>query len=172
MGHAPPSLVASSARPRPRRLHRRGHRHEPNGLLVPLDSMNGETQLYTLFQQRGEPIDWQADAARDAQRVLAALRLHRDVRAQPGGLALRPRLVQRDRASRPRRAICTLVIPAELAGRARRSRGTAIKNDPSYTGGLVGFALIGGETHYTNTTLVRQRSASALQPAGRRGSRR
>jgi hypothetical protein len=28
--------------------------------------------------------------------------------------------------------------------------GTVIKSDPNYTGGVVGFALIGGETHYTN----------------------
>src|SRR5262249_15906158 len=28
--------------------------------------------------------------------------------------------------------------------------GTTIKNDPAYKGGLVGFALVGGETHYTN----------------------
>ncbi|HEY4117296.1 MAG TPA: hypothetical protein VGM56_05550, partial [Byssovorax sp.] len=35
----------------------------PNGLLVPIDSSaGGEEQLYTLFQQRGEAIDWQADA--------------------------------------------------------------------------------------------------------------
>ena len=31
---------------------------QPNGLVCPQDSTNGETQLYTLFAQLGEPIDW------------------------------------------------------------------------------------------------------------------
>src|SRR5437764_14694081 len=35
---------------------------EPNGTQVPINTNNGETQLFTLFQSRGEPIDWQLDA--------------------------------------------------------------------------------------------------------------
>ena len=35
---------------------------QPNGLVVPLDSMNGEVQLYTLFTNLGEAIDWKTDA--------------------------------------------------------------------------------------------------------------
>src|SRR5262245_33512143 len=36
---------------------------EPNGLQVPLDSMNGETQLDQLFSSLGDPVDWKNDAA-------------------------------------------------------------------------------------------------------------
>src|ERR1051325_710139 len=36
--------------------------NEPNGLQIPRDSMNMEVQLYTLFTNRGEPIDWLMDA--------------------------------------------------------------------------------------------------------------
>jgi hypothetical protein len=38
-----------------------------------------------------------------------------------------------------------------------------IKNDPAYTGGLVGFALVGGETHYSNSAYDQQ--CSACNPA-------
>src|ERR1019366_5433575 len=34
---------------------------EPNGLAVPIDS-SPETQLYTLFSNRGETINWKTDA--------------------------------------------------------------------------------------------------------------
>jgi MYXO-CTERM domain-containing protein len=49
----------------------------------------------------------------------------------------------------------TLVVPGSLVGTA--FNGTVIQNDPAYTGGTVGFALIGpsgsgDETHYTNAS--------------------
>ncbi len=42
--------------------------------------------------------------------------------------------------------------------------GTAIKSDPAYMGGLVGFALVGGETHYTNPAY--DTLCSACNPPG------
>ncbi|HEY8091369.1 MAG TPA: MopE-related protein, partial [Polyangiaceae bacterium] len=41
-----------------------------------------------------------------------------------------------------------LVAPNSAVGTT--FTGTVIKSDPAYTGGVVGFALVGGETHYTN----------------------
>ena len=121
---------------------------EPNGLAVPIDS-SPEVQLYTLFQQRGESINWQTDAHTTPERVLAALRLHRHLRAQPGGLPLRARLVQRHgHAAAGERSAPARARPTPPVGTT--FNGTVIKNDPNYTGGVVGFALIGGETHYTN----------------------
>ena len=35
---------------------------EPNGTVVPRDSMNGEVQLFTYFNQAGEAIDYIADS--------------------------------------------------------------------------------------------------------------
>src|SRR5688572_25167725 len=43
---------------------------QPNGAVMPIDSMNGEVQLYTLFGQRGEPIDYQTDASGEPSSFL------------------------------------------------------------------------------------------------------
>ena len=43
-----------------------------------------------------------------------------------------------------------LVLPNSPVGTT--FSGTAISKDPAYKGGVVGFALVGGETHYTNAS--------------------
>ncbi len=55
----------------------------PLGLLVPVDS-SPETQLSTLFSNRGEAIDWHNDAMTTLNCVRPRLRVYRDVRAQSG----------------------------------------------------------------------------------------
>jgi hypothetical protein len=39
---------------------------QPNGQIMPVDSFNGEIQLYTLFANLGEPINYHRDAAQSA----------------------------------------------------------------------------------------------------------
>ena len=35
---------------------------QPNGLVVPIDSKNGETQIYTMLQQKEPGVNWQTDS--------------------------------------------------------------------------------------------------------------
>lgn len=120
---------------------------EPNGLAVPIDS-SPEIQLYTLFSQRGESINWQTDAhvtpnvfsplcGFSATYVLNQAGSH-------FGLAW-----YNDTGTQPTAADLHVLVPANSAV-GTMFNGTAIKSDPAYTGGVVGFALVGGETHYTN----------------------
>ena len=121
---------------------------EPNGLPVPHDS-SPEIQLYTLFSQRGENVNWQTDAhvtpasfsplcGFTATYVLNQAGSH-------FGLAW-----YNDTGSPPQPSqLYQLVAPNSPVGTT--FSGTVIKNDPNYKGGLVGFALVGGETHYTNS---------------------
>ena len=120
---------------------------EPNGLAVPIDS-SPEVQLYTLFTERGESINWQTDAhtTPNAFSPLCGFTATY-VLNQAGshfGLAW-----YNDTGVTPAASdLHQLVAANSPVGTS--FTGTVIRSDPSYTGGLVGFALIGGETHYTN----------------------
>jgi len=120
----------------------------PNGLLVPIDS-SPEIQLYTLFSQRGETIDWHNDAhiTPNAFSPLCGFTATY-VLNQAGshfGLAW-----YNETGTAPAATDLHVLVPANSAVGTMFS-GTTIKSDPAYTGGLVGFALVGGETHYTNS---------------------
>ncbi len=120
---------------------------EPNGLAVPIDS-TPETQLYTLFTSRGESINWQTDAhtTPNAFSPLCGFTATY-VLNQAGshfGLAW-----YNDTGTTPAATDLHQLVAANSAVGTTFS-GTVIRSDPAYTGGLVGFALIGGETHYTN----------------------
>jgi UTRA domain len=120
---------------------------EPNGLVVPIDS-SPEVQLYTLFQQRGENINWQTDAHTTPNSFSPLCGFTATyVLNQAGshfGLAW-----YNDTGTTPQPSQLYTLVPANSPV-GTMFTGTAIKNDPNYTGGLVGFALVGGETHYTN----------------------
>jgi hypothetical protein len=122
--------------------------HEPNGLSVPIDS-SPEIQLYTLFSQRGENINWQTDAHTSPASFSPLCGFTATyVLNQAGshfGLAW-----YNDTGTPPQPSqLYQLVAPNSPVGTT--FNGTVIKNDPNYLGGLVGFALVGGETHYTNS---------------------
>jgi len=120
---------------------------EPNGLAVPIDS-SPETQLYTLFSSRGENINWQTDAHPTPNQFSPLCGFTATyVLNQAGshfGLAW-----YNDTGTKPTAAELHQLVAANSAVGTTFS-GTVIKSDPAYTGGVVGFALIGGETHYTN----------------------
>jgi MYXO-CTERM domain-containing protein len=121
---------------------------EPNGLVVPLDSMNGEVQLYTMFASRGEPIDWQADGL-TAPSVFSPLcdftaEFILNEAGSHFGLAW-----YNSTGTAPQPSDLHVIMPANTpVGTVVTS--TDIKNDPSYLGGLIGFALVGGQTHYSD----------------------
>jgi hypothetical protein len=143
--------------------------YKPSGLLVPVDSSaSGEEQLYTLFKDRGENITsttWWADAqitptafsplcGFTATFVLNEAGSH-------FGLAW-----YNETGTAPAASDLHLLVPANSAV-GTTFTGTAIKSDPNYAGGLVGFALIGGETHYTNSAYDTEcTNTGVCNPAG------
>src|ERR1700722_1867208 len=112
----------------------------PLGLLVPIDS-SPEVQLYTLFSQRGENLDWHADAhiTPNAFSPLCGFTATY-ILNQAGshfGLAW-----YNDTGTTPAATDLHQLVAANSAVGTTFS-GTVIRSDPAYTGGLVGFALIG-----------------------------
>jgi hypothetical protein len=157
------SLVASTA---PAQIHEPNNVSVmPNGLLVPIDS-SPEVQLSTLFTSRGENIDEHSDAhiTPNAFSPLCGFTAT-FVLNQAGshfGLAW-----YNETGIQPQPSdLHNLLPPNSLVGAV--FNGTAIKNDPAYTGGLVGFALVGGRriTRTRRTT----RSARHRPPATRRAT--
>jgi hypothetical protein len=134
---------------------------EPNGLAVPIDS-SPEEQLYTLFSSRGENINWQTDAHPTPNQFSPLCGFTATyVLNQAGshfGLAW-----YNDTGTTPTAAELHQLVAANSAVGTTFS-GTVIKNDPAYTGGVVGFALIGGETHYTNDAY--DQSCTSCSPPG------
>lgn len=135
---------------------------EPNGVVVPLDSMNGEVQLYSFFQSRGEPIDWQQDAHATpdtfsplcgftATYVLNEAGSHFGLAwYNANGQAPQPQDLHMIMA--PNSPVGTMITSSD------------IKKDPAYAGGLVGFALVGGQTHFTESKWDQQ--CGACNPPG------
>ncbi|APR78082.1 Hypothetical protein A7982_03429 [Minicystis rosea] len=137
---------------------------EPNGLQVPIDTSgnNGESQLYTLFSNQGDAVDWQADAHTTPNAFSPLCGFTATfVLNQAGshfGLAW-----YNETGTIPQTSDLHILVPANSAV-GTTFNGTSIKNDPNYAGGLVGFALVGGETHYTNPAY--NRICSGCNPAG------
>jgi hypothetical protein len=135
---------------------------EPNGLVIPRDSMNGETQLYTLFTNRGEPIDWIADGKTTpnsfSPRCGFGATYILNEAGSHFGLAW-----YNDKGTAPSAAELHVIVPANSPLGTTFSGADIIK-DPAYGGGQIGFALIGGETHYSNPAY--DNVCSACSPAG------
>src|SRR5688572_15357650 len=115
---------------------------EPNGLVVPRDSNNGETQIHQLFAQRGEQINW-IDHALEVPETFSPLCdfvVSLVLRGSSSRLPFGWYNVPPAGASAPTPAQITELIPCDAAvGPAITSQ--PIKSHPNYTGGLVGFAL-------------------------------
>jgi hypothetical protein len=122
---------------------------EPNGLQVPIDS-SPEIQLYTLFQQRGEAINWQTDAHVTPNAFSPLCGFTATYVLNQAGSHFGLAWYNETGSPPPATDLHLLVPPNSPVG--TMFTGTAIKNDPAYMGGLVGFALMGGETHYTNAS--------------------
>jgi MYXO-CTERM domain-containing protein len=118
--------------------------NEPNGTQIPLDSNNGETQLYSLFANLGEPINWLSDAG-TSPNTFSPL------------CGFTATYVLNEAGSHFGLAWYNVATPADLhilipanAAVGTQAAGADIKSDPAYTGGFVGFALVGGQTHYAD----------------------
>jgi MYXO-CTERM domain-containing protein len=121
---------------------------EPNGLQVPQPAPSNEISLDVFFAQRGEGIDWQADASTTPNAFsplcgFTATYVLNDA-GSSFGLAW-----YNETGTQPTPAQLYPLVPAGAAV-GTMFTGTSIMSDPNYLGGLVGFALVGGQTHYTN----------------------
>ena len=125
---------------------------QPNGSIMPVDSANGEVQVYTLFQQRGEAIDYQTDAATQPTvfsplcDFKATFLLHESA----SNLGVGWYNVDPAAVSPPTAADIHIVVPA-FTPVGTVVTGADIKADPAYKGGLIGFAIIGSgfQIHYS-----------------------
>jgi hypothetical protein len=125
---------------------------QPNGNIMPVDSANGEIQIYTLFQQRGEAINYQTDASTEPTvfsplcDFKATFLLHESA----SNLGVGWYNVDPAAVAPPTAAEIHIIVPAFTAV-GTVILGTDIKADPAYKGGLIGFAIIGSgfQIHYS-----------------------
>lgn len=123
---------------------------EPNGLVVPRDSANGEIQLYTFFQQQGENIQWQKDgnSKPDVFSPLCGFQATYVLNQAGSHFGLAWYNVDPNATQPPTGGLLHQIVPPNSPVGSVFT-GADIKKDPAYKGGLVGFALIGGQTHYS-----------------------
>lgn len=123
---------------------------QPNGAVMPVDSANGEVQLYTLFSNLGEPIDYQQDGNTQPAvfSPLCDFKAKFVLSQTASSLSVGWYNVDPNAMQAPADADIHVIVPA---GTPVGTEITAadIKNDPAYQGGLVGFALVGWQTHYS-----------------------
>jgi hypothetical protein len=123
---------------------------EPDNTVVPRDSKNGETQLYTLFQNRNDPVDWLADAHTTPATFSPLCNFSATFVLHQAGSSFAVGWYNADpnATTAPTGAAIHVIVPAGTAVGAVITSQT-IKSDPAYAGGLIGFALMGDQIHYS-----------------------
>ncbi|XXT15865.1 MopE-related protein [Sorangium sp. So ce429] len=123
---------------------------QPNGEIMPRDSMNGEVQLYTLFTRREEAIDYRADGNTEPATFSPLCGFTAELVLSQTGARLGVGWYNVDPAATapPARADIHEIVPAGSPVGAVITSAD-IRSDPAYAGGQIGFALIGAQTHYT-----------------------
>lgn len=123
---------------------------QPSGMVVPVDSMNGEVQLDTFFSERGEGVDWVADARNEPDTFsplcdfTASLLLHEAGSSLGvGWYNVVPGATSPPAASE----IYEIVPPGAAVGTT--ITGATIRGDARYLGGDIGFALMRSPPHFT-----------------------
>ncbi len=122
---------------------------QPNGTIMPRDAQNGEVQLYTFFADRGETIDYQADA-------------HATPATFSPACDFRVTLMLRQSQSRfafgwynasatglpPEAGDLHTLLPSD-APVGTQVTAAKIRDDPAWQGGLIGFAYLTPQVFYT-----------------------
>ncbi|MFO0759568.1 MAG: MYXO-CTERM sorting domain-containing protein [Byssovorax sp.] len=117
---------------------------EPNGAVIPIDSNNGEVQLYSLFANLNEPINWLSDAGTSPNTFSPLCGFSATYVLNEAGSHFGLSWYNVGDAGN----LHPLIAPNAPVGTT--AAGADIKNDPAYAGGFVGFALVGGQTHYAD----------------------
>jgi MYXO-CTERM domain-containing protein len=120
---------------------------EPNGTIIPRDSMNGEVQLYSLFQQLGDPVDWQNDSGVKPDQFSPLCNFTATFVLNEAGSHFGLAWYNSTNVAPTPADLIMIMPPNSPVGTVINSAN--IINDPNYRGGLIGFALIGGQTHYS-----------------------
>jgi MYXO-CTERM domain-containing protein len=117
---------------------------QPNGTAVPIDSMNGETQIYTMLKNREPGVDWQKDSntTPDVFSPLCGFTAELVLRQTGSSLAVGWYNIDPARTAAPTTAEIYQVIAAGSPV-GTKITGASIRGDSRYKGGLIGFALIG-----------------------------
>ncbi len=125
---------------------------QPNGLVVPVDSANGETQLYSFFTNRGEAIDWIADASREPDTFSPLCEFTAEFVLNEAGnhLGVGWYNVIPGATTAPSPSDIYEIIPAGAAV-GTTATGASIRADSRYLGGEIGFALIRTPPHFTES---------------------
>jgi MYXO-CTERM domain-containing protein len=123
---------------------------QPNGTVMPVDSMNGETQLYTLFSDAGETLDYRADGASSPAVFSPLCAFRATFVLKQSGSSLGVGWYNADPAATTPPALGDIhvIVPAGTAVGAVITAAD-IRTDAAYAGGQIGFALVGGQTFYT-----------------------
>jgi hypothetical protein len=123
---------------------------QPNGLVVPRAAPSGEQNLSVFFSARGEAIDWIADAntTPDTFAPLCGFTAEFVLNEAGGRFGLAWYNADPAATAPPTGALLKTIIVAGAAV-GTKITGADIAKDPAYKGGLIGFALVGGQTHYT-----------------------
>ncbi len=123
----------------------------PNGTTIPRDSGPKETQLSTLFANRGEAINFVADGfpKPDTFSPLCNFKATMLLRESASDLAVGWYNADPSASLPPaQNAIFEIFSTANNNVNATFT-GDDIRNDPRYTGGLIGFALIRNPPHFS-----------------------
>ena len=120
----------------------------PNGMVVPVDSANGEIQLNTFFSGRGEAIDWVNDALNEPDTFSPLCDFTATLVLKQSGSSIGVGWYNVVPGAVEAPTDIYEIVPAGAAV-GTSVTGTSIRDDPNYLGGEIGFALIRTPPHYT-----------------------
>ena len=123
---------------------------QPNGLVVPQAAPSGEQNLSVFFSGRGEAIDWITDANTTPDTFAPLCGFTAEFVLNQAGSRFGLAWYNVDAAATAPPVGGDLhVLVAAGAPVGTKVTGADIAKDPAYKGGLIGFALVGGQTHYS-----------------------
>lgn len=135
---------------------------EPNALVVPIDSTlpphsNREVQIYNVLQMRDSALDWQRDSNTKPEvfSPLCSFTAELILKETASRLGIGWYNVNMSTNTPPPYNEIYEIIPAN-ATVPTKVTGQSIKDDPRYLGGLIGFALMKGnstDSHYSERRL-------------------
>ncbi|MCB9626971.1 MAG: putative metal-binding motif-containing protein [Sandaracinaceae bacterium] len=116
---------------------------QPNGLVYPVNPNNGETQLFTLFSNRGETIDWVNDASEQPNAFSPLCDFTATLVLKQSGSTLNVGWYNVTGSAPSASEIYPIFAgPLGNGSVGMTVTGQTIRESPNYQGGLIGFALI------------------------------
>jgi hypothetical protein len=125
---------------------------QPNGAVVPIDSLSGETQLHEFFAAQGEAIHWQNDAHDTPATFSPLCEFTATFMLKQAGSSLGVgwyNAIEGATVAPTAAEIHEIIPPGTPVGTVIDS--TDIRNHPDYLGGSIGFALIRNPPHFSES---------------------